>query len=63
MGSAAERAGGSAAALSPVPEVGRDYFGGTVTPLAEYRVLEDKITASHPRFDAGRPLDERVFPG
>jgi hypothetical protein len=47
----------------PYLRVGRDYFGGSVTPLAEYRALEDAITASHPRFDAGRPLDERAFPG
>ncbi|MFE2093717.1 hypothetical protein [Streptomyces sp. NPDC059460] len=50
-------------AFHPYLEVGRDYFGDSVMPLAEYRALEDAIAASHPRFDAGRPLHEREFPG
>ncbi|MFF2189720.1 hypothetical protein [Streptomyces sp. NPDC058155] len=47
----------------PYVEVGRDYFGDSVMPLAEYRALEDAIAASHPRFDDREPLHERVFPG
>lgn len=47
----------------PYIEVGRDYFGDSVMVLAEYRALEDAITASHRRFDVGAPLDEREFPG
>ncbi|MFF4760349.1 hypothetical protein [Streptomyces sp. NPDC001292] len=50
-------------AFHPYLEVGRDYFGDSVMSLAEYRALEDAIAASHPRFDAGRPLLEREFPG
>ncbi len=50
-------------AFHPYLEVGRDYFGSSVMPLAEYRALEVAIAASHPRFDAGRPLREREFPG
>ncbi|MDT9700279.1 HEPN domain-containing protein [Streptomyces sp. P17] len=50
-------------AFHPYLEVGRDYFGNSVMPLAEYRALEEAIAASHPRFDAGRPLHEREFPG
>ncbi|MFE9976471.1 hypothetical protein ACFYRD_38685 [Streptomyces hirsutus] len=42
--------------------VGRDYFGDSVRPLAEYQALEEAIAASHPRFDAGLPLHEREFP-
>ncbi|MFF5575667.1 hypothetical protein [Streptomyces luteogriseus] len=47
----------------PYLEVGRDYFGDSVMPLAEYRTLEDAIAASHPRFSADLPLRERQFPG
>lgn len=50
-------------AFHPYLKVGRDYFGGSVKPLAEYRALEDAIASSHPRFDVGQPLDERAFPG
>ncbi|MEV8586694.1 hypothetical protein AB0424_07075 [Streptomyces sp. NPDC051180] len=50
-------------AFHPYLEVGRDYFGDSVMPLAEYRALEDAIAASHPRFHAARPLHERAFPG
>ncbi|MFF0408766.1 HEPN domain-containing protein [[Kitasatospora] papulosa] len=46
----------------PYPQVGLDYFGGSVSSLAEYRALEEAIIASHPRFDTGRPLVEREFP-
>jgi hypothetical protein len=49
-------------AFYPYPRVGRDYFGGSVSSLAEYRALEEAIIASHPRFDTGGPLDEREFP-
>lgn len=50
-------------AFHPYLEVGRDYFGDSVMPLVEYRALEEAITAAHLRFDAGRPLHEREFPG
>lgn len=46
----------------PYIEVGRD-FGHSVMTLAEYQVLEDAISASHPRFDGAAPLGQRVFPG
>jgi hypothetical protein len=48
--------------LHPYIEVGRDYFGGSVMPLDEYRALEGAITASHPRFDAEHSLGARSFP-
>ncbi|WP_407549090.1 HEPN domain-containing protein [Streptomyces sp. Pv4-95] len=50
-------------AFRPYLVVGRDYFGDSVMHLTEYRVLEDAIAASHPRFGADQPLHERKFPG
>jgi hypothetical protein len=47
----------------PYIEVGRDYSGPDVAALAEYKRLEDLISASAPRFSDDMPLGERDFPG
>lgn len=49
-------------AFHPYIHVGRDYFGDSVMPLAEYRALEEVIKSAHRRFAADVPLGEREFP-
>lgn len=51
-----------APAFHPHIRVGRDYFGDSVMPLAEYKALEEVIGSGHPRFAADVPLGEREFP-
>src|SRR6266516_866918 len=48
-------------AFHPYLEVGRDYYGPDLTPLAEYEALEDIIKRAHRRFGADVPLGEREF--
>ncbi len=57
MGSASDERLVPPSAFHPYPQVRRDYFGGSVSSLAEYRALEEAIIASHPRFDTGRRGD------
>lgn len=47
----------------PYIQVGRDYFGDSVSTLPEYRALEEAIESAHPRFAADIPPGEREFPG
>lgn len=52
-----------APAFHPYIRVGRDYFGGSIMSLAEYRALEEVIGSGHPRLAPEIPLSEREFPG
>lgn len=45
----------------PYIEVGRDYFGGSLTGLREFKAFEAAVPRVHSRFSDDTPLGERDF--